>query len=501
MNHRINKAQAATELAVFGAILIFVVGSIVRSSFDSGLNQNQNLKAMRWAMLQSLYGVRNVNKSRDSASITVIEDRLSPEASKFGSLERTPAITTGSGTLSNTLYMPLDWYELNNIPVMDVLVNGEHFVFSTARFIVYDIQLVGNQVRVWDLTNESDQNMAKRIPKAGNWDDQCTTKQSVTDNSNPPITTIQDVPTPGGCPLFYSVAPVKTANFCTTDTGCTDGSTLSLQQRFDLNRNGIFTDDFQPGEQQNNAMWQWSAVKGLVGSDKIKINADDGVYVSFDVDGDRKEEMVYAVNDDTGYPPNTDMAVDQLNAPSLVGLGTASPQRIQRVFVLDFDKGDMALSSDDTDRVEKEKLRIDSRVGLQTAMSVLTETKNGTRLEIREGKAYVPDTGTFVRSVNKRDQIDIISREFRLSNNTGRYCQGTTVVQPIGGRIFPGSIPNPIPLGGCVASAAAQSPGACFTPGPTGTITSTCYDTTSNTIFIRTRIAETRGHKWVTQTK
>src|SRR5262245_61681795 len=128
MKHRTKKAQAATELAVFGAILMFVVANIIRSSFGAGLTQNQSLKAMRWAMLQSLYGVRNENKSRDSASIIVIEDRLSPEASKFGSLERTPMINSGGGTFSNTLYMPLDWNEKNQIPVMDVIVNGEHFV-------------------------------------------------------------------------------------------------------------------------------------------------------------------------------------------------------------------------------------------------------------------------------------------------------------------------------------------------------------------------------------
>jgi hypothetical protein len=50
------KAQAAVELAVFGAILIFVLGTIVRSAVGNSFTQNQNFKAMRMAMLASWQG-------------------------------------------------------------------------------------------------------------------------------------------------------------------------------------------------------------------------------------------------------------------------------------------------------------------------------------------------------------------------------------------------------------------------------------------------------------
>ena len=46
-------AQAATELAVFGAVLIFLLGSILRSAVSSAQQQNQQLKAMRQALIQS----------------------------------------------------------------------------------------------------------------------------------------------------------------------------------------------------------------------------------------------------------------------------------------------------------------------------------------------------------------------------------------------------------------------------------------------------------------
>ena len=46
-------AQAATELAVFGAILIFILGTIVRTAVGNSYTQNQNFKAMRMAMMAS----------------------------------------------------------------------------------------------------------------------------------------------------------------------------------------------------------------------------------------------------------------------------------------------------------------------------------------------------------------------------------------------------------------------------------------------------------------
>src|SRR5689334_15825537 len=78
--------QAAVELAIFGAILIFILGAIVRSAVSSGYAQNQNFTAMRMAMLASWQGteanpgagaVQNV--ARNNASVIFVEDRLSPD--------------------------------------------------------------------------------------------------------------------------------------------------------------------------------------------------------------------------------------------------------------------------------------------------------------------------------------------------------------------------------------------------------------------------------------
>ena len=452
-----NNAQAITELAIFGAILIFVIGSIIRTSAQSGMEQNQTLKAMRWALSQSLKGVRNENKSRDSASLLVIEDRLSVDAGKFGSLERAPFLHSGGGTFSNTIFMPMDWMEKRNIPVMDVFVNGDHFVFSTGRFVVYDIQLDpgnANMIRVWDLTN----NVKKYFPKVadGNWIDNCYTIPNTT-------TTV-------GCPVFFTIVPANSAKFCKEEAACPS----EVNQRFDLNLNFNYNDD-PKGVMRDYVMWQWKPIKGL--TDNISINTDQGVYQSYDVDLDRKEEVIYRVNG--GLPSD----VTALNIPDIL-----YPAVAQRIAVFDSQKGDITFTNDDTDRIGI-GTSAPIAMGIQGEVSVYTLTKGGTYLHIKEGKAYVPDTGRFVRSTNRKDQVDVISRMFQLSNDNGRFCPAVgTPPSTIGNT----SVANPVET--CVNT--KQGFGDCFNGN---TVSLTCFDKGTNMLFMRSRILEKRGRKWVTQ--
>ncbi len=151
--HRCKKAQAvaragqaAIELAVFGAILIFILGTIVRSAVGNGYAQNQNFKAMRMAMLASWKGTELgqgagafANISRNNASILFVEDRLSPDANKYGVLERNPFIAMGSGTFTYNSFYPWqpDADPIGNmIPIMDVYINGQHFPFTTASYVI-----------------------------------------------------------------------------------------------------------------------------------------------------------------------------------------------------------------------------------------------------------------------------------------------------------------------------------------------------------------------------
>jgi hypothetical protein len=130
-----NSGQAAVELAVFGAVLIFLLGAIVRSAVNNSYQQNQNFKAMRMAMLASWNGSKAGNVSHNSASILFIEDRLSPDFNKYGDLDRNPFIANGSGTFTYELLYPLDAGEpATNLPIMDIYINGQHFPFTTAAY-------------------------------------------------------------------------------------------------------------------------------------------------------------------------------------------------------------------------------------------------------------------------------------------------------------------------------------------------------------------------------
>lgn len=506
MNRLKTKAQAVTELAIFGAILIFVIGGILRNSVDAGMNQFQSLKAMRWAMLQSLYGVRNGTKSRTTASVIFIEDRLSPDAGKVGSLERSPTVQVSSGTFTNTLFMPLDWLEYQNIPLTDLFVNGTHFTLSTARFIVYDIRLDPNnasQMRVWDLTN----NVIKYYPRGGNWLDDC-------------------LPGPIGCPIFQQIIASNSSKFCATQAACIDATITAAQldQRFDLNRNDVYSDDPAGPALRGKMSWQWIATSGL--NSKLGVNADTGVYPTFDIDLDRKEESVYAINpnslwDKTGPNYNVQLGAEPLvsrevdmtalEAASIVwqdvlddngvviGQEIVSKDVAQQVYVLDFNQGDIDGTFDDTDRLNRLANSLpDVERGLQRATSVYSQTKDGTYLEINEGRAFVPTysgTGEYVRSTSKKDQIDVISRTFQMDNNTGRFCgtESNTRWVTIGNQ--PGGFPNPVQY--CVNSSIFQAAN-CFTPA---TVSTTCYDAGTKVLFVRSRIEDKSGRRWATQTK
>jgi len=130
------RAQAVAELAVFGAVLIFVLGTIVRSAVGNGYEQNQSFKAMRMAMLASWKASEAGNTNRTSASVLYVEDRLSADSTKYGDLDRDPFVASGSGTFSFEMLYPMDPDEVKAmLPMMDIYINGQHFPLTTASYV------------------------------------------------------------------------------------------------------------------------------------------------------------------------------------------------------------------------------------------------------------------------------------------------------------------------------------------------------------------------------
>ena len=71
-------AQAATELAIFGAILLFVIGSLVQVEFQQNMGMNEQLRIMRlaltesWKTAQGAYTLDAPGMSRNNSSIMVV---------------------------------------------------------------------------------------------------------------------------------------------------------------------------------------------------------------------------------------------------------------------------------------------------------------------------------------------------------------------------------------------------------------------------------------------
>lgn len=113
-------AQSASELAIFGAILIFVIGLVLRTGLFQGQAMNAHLRSMRMALTESFKtaqgeyrtgsNYRKPSGARSTAAVLVVEDRLSVDPSqKEGSRDRIPLMTSASATFTNHLFWTLDF--------------------------------------------------------------------------------------------------------------------------------------------------------------------------------------------------------------------------------------------------------------------------------------------------------------------------------------------------------------------------------------------------------
>ena len=618
------KAQAAAELAVFGAILIFLIGTIVRIAVGNSYTQDYNFKAMRMAMLASWQGSMAAkgkgaaaNTSHNSASILFVEDRLTPDNGKYGDLDRNPFIAQGSGTFSYELLYPWEPGKdktVDLIPVMDVYINGQHFPFTTASYVTdqrivrpvcspdggpytsYPLspaQCQQNQClrnrREWAggiikaslfikpplaTVTQIDQNCLSQLPGAAqnncqNQNNACTifTKLVndhviISSDVTPPCTDltsgsinpedslngqpiIDSVPwsifasdyknsfpdSPGvqnkylqailkvlqgvghpyklfysqvvnGTPYFNVYPPTCTSHPCKDKELSSDAPLVDSQgsqindasgnaltnkngdMEYDLLRNADYAGDASAVETllppegcgftpiippatpptpaastqclRQYMAWQWSATAGT-DANMIGLNVDNNQYPQYDIDGRLKAVTIYGIRQDSSGTTHLDYEDPQGG---------------------DIDSG-------------WDYNSCGPKPGLQTSSQIFTFTQDGTYLQINEGKLYNPETGQEVRSASKRNTIDLIQRTIRLSNNTGRFCGQDG--NPLLTVANDGVTPNPVEV--CVNENSTTGNNNCFTPT---TFPQTCYDTTENVIFVRSRLQDLRGHFWMT---
>ena len=563
MNFKCKKAQTAVELAVFGSILIFVMGATIRTVMSRAQQQTALLKATRMALTMSHKTTETKQVAgRNMGTVLIVEDRLTAASSKYGAVDRMPFMTQGAGVHSANLFMPVDYGDSDDLPVFDMYVNGTHFAFRTAAFKY--IHLADSCAGAAPCSADCKGDCSAGSPQwqrgssipagADYWEDNCLSSTTTTTTTlscadpdgalpwacpDPSCTDCTDISVETymtvtvttssiGCAKLYAIVnnhplipdwcnggvgtfPIPCPPACSA--GMVPGCNLSANERFDLDRadatnpNGL---DGIPGAvsvpvgERPGFAWQWflvspidetwrdtsynysagslsmdpmantttTTVADLIMAEGIVLPGGENnpKNISLDVDYDLKLESIMA-NVAGGAQPNS----------------VATNGIITRIGVMDTQEGDIDFSYNDSDELKGvEMYGFTKDVNLYTFVRG-SGAGGGTYLQIDEGQLYsaIGDSKQYIRTASKKDQADLIERVFRLSNNTGAFCSAAGVRPAMAN-----GISNPVE----VCSLAA---GGCFTGGA---INRTCMDIPNNLIFIRSRIQDLHGRKWVTDT-
>lgn len=528
------KAQTAMELAVFGSIIIFVLGAIIKQVIAITYQQNQQLKSMRMAMATSYQASELGQSGRNTANIIIIEDRLGVGMDKYGAVDRVPYIHFGNATHTRNLFMSTDWNEEGAIPRFDVYINGQFFSFTMGRFKDVPIPYKASYYASNTGNHEGDPTVPPEGINPIFWHYPCVQLDlgRVTVNNVLPGWLINyfyedagswllydttDTTYSYGCAKFYKlVYNVPSANALSGYSYAPPNADIDRRFNLDLDFSTYCSEG--PAQRCSSAngadvpqslravfSWQWVPVYMVFTDKKAKyvnyqgfenkegVSFNDGKNLSVDIDGDLKEEQIVAIEKDLqSYSEATSI--------------------IKRVQVLDFQDGDIDFSEGKKNEGPRPGFNFDDLQMWTFVKGNDPATPNtGTFLRIESGSLY-SGSNQYVRKIRRRDQVDVIQRTFQLSNNTGRFC--STVTQSRPGRMDTvdgknnsvevccnhlGCCDSSSPVNDSEAGTCGSSVGGtCFSDN---LISRTCMDTNSKIIFIRSRVQDRRGQKWITRTQ
>jgi len=509
-------AQSASELAIFGAILMFVIGLVVKVGLNQGLALNVQLRAMRMALTESYktacgsYRLRGgPSGGRNSASVFILMDHLSTDAAKaLGTGDRIPMMASGSGTYTHNLFWKVEWGDDYDLPVYDVFINNQRFPFTILgyREISFKDLNAGVGPPNWEATIDNYKWEPLSYRKTFSIPD-CTIDPAAPICWEPNCNGTSEP----GCLYFFAKQQnvvnwlQRISNRTPAGEGWCDevisagpngreacpGGAAEADARFDLDHDG--TTDIPAGTMLNDGVtplrdffaWQWVRVAGLqrgtppataiLNPKSVKgIAVADGVNSTFDVDGDGKEENLYSIKHDHGW--------------------------IKSAKYSDGQSGDIDFEDED--------------MGLQKDMQIFSQAKapqfisgslyGGSYVLIEEGKLY-GSGGQFIRDVTRQDRIDMVVRFFQISNHTGRFCNfdnpplprvwnsaadtDSPAVQGVRG------LENPVKA--CGQTIAPATISTCISD-PTK-VNVTCFDVDTHMMYVRTQIEDLRGHSWLTR--
>ena len=493
-----NTAQTMIELAVFGAVLFFVIGGIALNYISGAFQQDSQLQSARRALLSSYVASKKGSGSRATGSFSVYQDRLTGDFGKYGALDRQPIVAAGSGMMTAQAMQVNDWGDPDSVPVMDVTVNGESFVFRTGIFVTYVIALKGSTVQIIALKPlpiADLKEMAARLTRpqrniqvnallkasvetclgggeamdpaidcnVGTYIDPVTHQRTPGEQLIRLAREWTDMPKDGMPPFFTGVA----ANDPEFKTIPNNNTALA----FNFKRTGNAADAFPYPALTPVWRWTWKYFwepkKGdtdWLKKQNIlqKIIDKESPSFSYDVDGDLREEALYDVEDVT------------------TAFCTGSCQNAYKVDVqdpklADIDPGKGPLDFSDPD--QKPGMRPDLKIYGSTSCVATADNpctgETATYLDVKEGKLYSNGAPVAVSTLQK-NQYDVIERAYQLNVNM-IDTEGFLANNNIEGRKV---------AGGCG--------GASFKD--------TCFDSDTKTLHIRSRLSDQRGHKWITDT-
>ena len=507
------------ELAVFGAVLFYIIGAMTINYIAGSFQQNAQLQSMRRAMLASYLASKEGSGKRSSGSFLIFEDRLTGEFGKFGAVDRQPIVASGSGMMTAQLMQVTDWGDPDSIPETEVIVNGESFVFRTSGYAAYVMALKSGNVAQIIQIDASTPSSARQEHFAGAYcqydftvcdpeNDECgaagpcvsqyyvTTQDTIEEvirpdvltclpengraggyviSCNPPISSetteqlqrlarewtnssINRYVAPKDGVPGHRLPPFFTA-MAANDPKFTPVPNESIAFNFTRKPTGLVF-PFGSGALRPAWRWSWDKFWEPLSTDtdaqkklniKQKIIDQEAPFFSYDVDADLVEESLYDVKDVTGSICNSGLCV------------AAYMVKVQESNAADIDptKG----AKDFADPNQRPGIRPEFRIYGKT--SGPDEGGALTYLDVKEGKLFSDGKQVAVSELRK-NQYDVVERVYQLNVNMadvgGFLANNPHVANGCGGTNFQGS----------------------------------CLDPNTKTLYIRSRLSDQRGRKWIT---
>ncbi|MBF0533098.1 MAG: hypothetical protein HQL23_08410 [Candidatus Omnitrophica bacterium] len=503
-----NKGQTSIELAVFGAILIFVIGAIIQAGLNQSFQQDKDLKAMRQAMLISynesggggtdwvpviyagtpvvvggnpvLQPVQKDYNSRNTASVLMVEDRQTAGSDRTSVVSRMPLMSMGSGAHSRNMFTPTENNEDYNLPKMDIVVNGKQFQFTTANFVTWctSIDQKTDPFHPDPTKPDPDCGQQGNVDGYDHWIGEPQFGGISQRNWDPYCAYYLDAgPCPAvGDPLYDSHCGEKQMSITDPDTGvtvtktwhqrfvgCASVSALyanvkgnkfwdpSKPPRFDLDRNADPAGVVPPGQRAKFA-WQWGQCLAYY---------PDGAQTKLNTDAGYEPSYYYMKTDvNSQYDIDGDLKLESI----MQILPIAPSGVISRIRVLDSQEGDMDMTIAANDVNPKPKCELSREMKTYSWIRPQNGEK-GSWAVIEEGKLFARngDNKQYIRAASRKDEVDVIERKLQMniSNDMRRFCSDGNTPPGPGLVAVPGS-----GVEKCVRNLRAANPAHdCAAPG------------------------------------